>query len=189
MPAAWPPGRPPRCTCSPTTSARRSSAAWLVTPGRSMPGLRSRCWRWRSSPSAGCAPRGCGTPRRWTPRGADPVTRLGTPGRGHAPGRAPAPRSGFGAPTNAHGGVRSALRALSRRSPVAVQSDVDVDGRLPEPVELAAYYTVAEALTKAAKHAHASVVDVCTAAGEGARRIEVRDDGRGGANPARDADG
>lgn len=38
--------------------------------------------------------------------------------------------------------------------------DVGVDARLPEPVELAAYFTVAEALTNAAKHARASVVDV-----------------------------
>jgi signal transduction histidine kinase len=81
----------------------------------------------------------------------------------------------------AQGGLRPALRALARRSPVPVRLDVDLGGRLPEPVELAAYYTVAEALTNAAKHAQATVVDAEAVAGEGVLRIEVRDDGRGGA--------
>ena len=62
-----------------------------------------------------------------------------------------------------------------------MRPDLRVDGRLPEAVELAAYFTVAEALTNAAKHADASVVDVSAAAGEGVLRLEVRDDGRGGA--------
>jgi signal transduction histidine kinase len=81
----------------------------------------------------------------------------------------------------AQGGLRSALKALARRSPVPVRLDVGVDARLPEPVELAAYFTVAEALTNAAKHAHASVVDVRAHTDEAALRIEVRDNGQGGA--------
>ena len=82
----------------------------------------------------------------------------------------------------ARGGLPDALNQLARRSAVPVQLDVRVDGRLPEHIELAAYYVVAEALTNAAKHAHASNVDVDVAAGGGALRVSVRDDGRGGAD-------
>ncbi|MEN3264605.1 histidine kinase, partial [Pseudonocardia sp.] len=83
----------------------------------------------------------------------------------------------------ADGGLRPALRTLARRSAVPVRLDVGVDGRLPEQVELAAYYVVAEALTNAAKHADASVVDVRVATGQGQLRVEIRDDGCGGADP------
>jgi signal transduction histidine kinase len=80
------------------------------------------------------------------------------------------------------GGLRPALRALARRSAVPVDLYVQVVGRLPEPVEIAAYYAVSEALTNAAKHAHASVAEVEVAAGDGLMRVSVRDDGRGGAD-------
>ena len=80
----------------------------------------------------------------------------------------------------AEGGLRPALRALARRSAVPVRLDVRVDERLPEQVELAAYYAVAEALTNTAKHAAASGVNVKVEASPGILRIEVRDDGRGG---------
>ena len=83
----------------------------------------------------------------------------------------------------AEGGLRPALKTLARRSAIPVSLDVGVDGRLPEPAELAAYYVVAEALTNAAKHADASGVDVTVTAGEGVLRVAVRDDGRGGADP------
>ncbi len=81
----------------------------------------------------------------------------------------------------AQGGLRPALKALARRSAVPVEMDVKVEGRLPEPVELAAYYVVAEALTNTAKHAHASVAEVQVATSGGALHVRVRDDGRGGA--------
>ena len=81
----------------------------------------------------------------------------------------------------AQGGLRPALKALARRSPVPVRLDVSLDGRLPSLVELAAYYTVAEALTNTAKHASATVVDVKVARGEAMLSLDVRDDGRGGA--------
>jgi signal transduction histidine kinase len=82
------------------------------------------------------------------------------------------------------GGLKPALKALARRSPVPVELDVRAP-RLPEAVEAAAYYVVSEALTNAAKHAHASVVEVVLEAD--ARRVElaVRDDGVGGADAAR----
>jgi signal transduction histidine kinase len=81
----------------------------------------------------------------------------------------------------ADGGLRPALKALARRSAVPVALDVRIDRRLSEPIELAAYYAVAEALTNIAKHAQASEVDVHVAAGPDRLRIEIRDDGRGGA--------
>ena len=58
------------------------------------------------------------------------------------------------------GGLGQALKTLARRSMVPVELDLAVDRRLPESVEVAAYYVVAEALTNAAKHAQASVVTV-----------------------------
>jgi signal transduction histidine kinase len=89
---------------------------------------------------------------------------------------------GLHPPALAGGGLRPALKALARRSAVPVRLDVGVEGRLPEAIELAAYYVVAEALTNAAKHAQASVVDVRVQTGEGVLRVDVRDDGRGGAD-------
>jgi signal transduction histidine kinase len=83
----------------------------------------------------------------------------------------------------AEGGLRPALKTMSRRSAVPVRLDLDVDRRLPEPVELAAYYVINEALTNTAKHAHATSMDVRVAADGGLLRICVRDDGRGGADP------
>ncbi|MCW2765455.1 MAG: histidine kinase, partial [Nocardioides sp.] len=81
----------------------------------------------------------------------------------------------------ADGGLRPALKTLARRSAVPVRLEVDVEGRLPEPIELAAYYVVSEALTNTVKHAHATVIYVQAAIGEGVLRVGVRDDGRGGA--------
>jgi signal transduction histidine kinase len=80
------------------------------------------------------------------------------------------------------GGLRPALETLARRSAVPVSLDISVAERLPEPVEIAAYYAVSEALTNTAKHAHASGADVEVAARDGGLRICVRDDGRGGAD-------
>ena len=79
-------------------------------------------------------------------------------------------------------GLGPALRVLARRSAVPVSVDVQVAGRLPEPVETAAYYVVSEALTNAAKHAHASAAEVEVAVGDGILQVCVRDDGSGGAD-------
>jgi signal transduction histidine kinase len=81
------------------------------------------------------------------------------------------------------GGLAPALKALARRSAVPVELELDVQGRLPEPVEVAAYYVVSEALANAAKHAHASVVQVDARARAGLLQLSVRDDGVGGAAP------
>lgn len=79
------------------------------------------------------------------------------------------------------GGLRAALRALARRSPVPVELDVRVDGRLPESVEVAAYYVIAEALTNTAKYAGAEVVTVCAYVEDGSLQLSIADDGSGGA--------
>jgi signal transduction histidine kinase len=83
------------------------------------------------------------------------------------------------------GGLRPALRGLARRSAVPVDLDLRAERRLPEPVEVAAYYVVSEALTNAAKHAHASVVRVELDAGDATVQLSIRDDGIGGAELGR----
>jgi signal transduction histidine kinase len=93
------------------------------------------------------------------------------------------------------GGLALALKTLARRSPVRVTLDVRTQERLPGPVEVAAYYVISEALANAAKHAQASGVQVQVdyvqvdhvqvGAAGGVLRLEVRDDGVGGADPAR----
>jgi signal transduction histidine kinase len=85
----------------------------------------------------------------------------------------------------AQGGLGPALKALARRCTIPVQLDVRTEPRLPEHVEVAAYYVVAEALTNAAKHANASVIQVDAEATDRVLRLCVRDDGAGGADPVR----
>jgi signal transduction histidine kinase len=84
----------------------------------------------------------------------------------------------------AEGGLGPALKTLARRSPIPVDLDVRVDGRLPEPFEVAAYYVVSEMLTNAAKHSQASVVRVDVETRDGVLYLSVRDDGIGGADLA-----
>jgi signal transduction histidine kinase len=81
----------------------------------------------------------------------------------------------------AQSGLRPALMTLARRSPVPVDLDMHADGRLPEHVEVSAYYVVAEALTNTAKHARASAVSVKVEVVGQVLRVAVRDDGAGGA--------
>jgi signal transduction histidine kinase len=83
------------------------------------------------------------------------------------------------------GGLGPALRALARRSAVPVELDLRLDQRLPERIEVAAYYVASEALTNAAKHADPSVVQIEVEATDAAVRLVVRDDGAGGADPDR----
>jgi signal transduction histidine kinase len=85
-------------------------------------------------------------------------------------------------PTLTRNGLCPALKFLARRSPVPVTLDVRLGARLPPPVEVAIYYTVSEALTNVAKHAHASTVKVCLTRQEATVHLMIRDDGRGGAH-------
>ncbi len=79
-------------------------------------------------------------------------------------------------------GLVPALEMLAGRATVPVELSATLDGRLPAPVEAAAYYLVAEALTNAAKHADASCVNVCVTRANGGAVVEVADDGVGGAD-------
>jgi signal transduction histidine kinase len=81
------------------------------------------------------------------------------------------------------GGLGPALKALARRSTLPVALTIDVAGRLPESVEVAAYYVVAETLTNVAKHADASEVVVTARTDTTLLQVEIRDDGVGGADP------
>jgi signal transduction histidine kinase len=83
------------------------------------------------------------------------------------------------------GGLGPALKSLRRRSAVPVELDLHAERRLPERVEVAAYYVVSEALTNAFKHAHASVVKVELHAHDAILQLAIRDDGIGGADPSR----
>jgi signal transduction histidine kinase len=81
-------------------------------------------------------------------------------------------------------GLGPALRTLARRSLVPIDLDVTMDARFPEPIETAAYYVASEALANAMKHARASHVEIALAARSGSL-LSIRDDGVGGADPAR----
>jgi signal transduction histidine kinase len=78
-------------------------------------------------------------------------------------------------------GLRPALESLARRAPIPVRLEAPLSSRLPEAVEAAIYYVVAEALTNAAKHARAESAVVRLTVIGGRARIEIGDDGVGGA--------
>jgi signal transduction histidine kinase len=80
-------------------------------------------------------------------------------------------------------GLTPALKRLVARSPLRVNLEMRGDRRFPEPVEVTAYYVVSESLTNAAKYADTPAVDVVVTADDGALCVEVRDEGRGGADP------
>jgi signal transduction histidine kinase len=82
-------------------------------------------------------------------------------------------------------GLTPALKALARRSAVPVELDLRTGRRLPDHVEVAAYYAVSEALANAAKHARASAVHIELDTPDATLRLAIRDDGIGGADPAR----
>jgi PAS domain S-box-containing protein len=79
-------------------------------------------------------------------------------------------------------GLTPALETLAGRSSIPVELRVILDDRLPGPVEAAAYYIVAEALTNASKHANASRVLVRVSGEDASVLVEVADDGVGGAD-------
>jgi signal transduction histidine kinase len=82
-------------------------------------------------------------------------------------------------------GLEPALEALAGRSPVPVALEGVPDERLPEPIEAAAYFVVAEALTNVAKYASASHASVRVSRVNGSAFVEIDDDGCGGADPTR----
>lgn len=80
------------------------------------------------------------------------------------------------------GGLGPAIKTLARRSPVPVELTLEIDGKIPDSVEVAAYYVVAEALTNTAKYAQASFVTVHARAHGEHLELAITDDGVGGAH-------
>jgi signal transduction histidine kinase len=79
-------------------------------------------------------------------------------------------------------GLAVALGELAARAPVPVNLSVEIEGRLPEEVEVAAYYLISESLANIGKYAQASSATIEVARGNGHIRVEVVDDGIGGAD-------
>jgi signal transduction histidine kinase len=88
-------------------------------------------------------------------------------------------------PVLADRGLADAVRALALDSPLHVETDIDLPGRLPAPVETACYFAVAELLTNAAKHSGARSARIAISHSGRLLRIEVTDFGLGGADPAK----
>jgi PAS domain S-box-containing protein len=82
-------------------------------------------------------------------------------------------------------GLGPALEVLAARAPLAVEVDIELPERLPEPVETAAYYAVSEALANVVKHAAATSARVRVERLDGRVAVEVSDDGAGGADTSR----
>jgi signal transduction histidine kinase len=82
-------------------------------------------------------------------------------------------------------GLAVALEQLTTRAPVPVRLSVVIDERLPEPIEVAAYYLVSESLANVAKHSGASCATVEVSRANGQVVVEILDDGVGGADSER----
>jgi signal transduction histidine kinase len=96
---------------------------------------------------------------------------------------------GINPPVLAERGLGAAIEALALDTPLPATLDIDLDGRAPAPVESAVYFAVAEVLANAVKHAdahqvHIRVVHSRAEGGQGMLRVEITDDGSGGADPA-----
>jgi signal transduction histidine kinase len=91
---------------------------------------------------------------------------------------------GIHPPVLADRGIGEAVRALAMDSPMRVRVSNELPGRPPAPVESAAYFAVSELLANVSKHAGARQVWIDMRYERGMLRIDVGDDGRGGANPS-----
>jgi signal transduction histidine kinase len=92
-------------------------------------------------------------------------------------------------PVLADRGLADAVQALALDTPLRTETDIDLPGRLEQPVEAACFFAIAEALTNAVKHSGARLVQIRMRhegrPGSGVLRIEVTDNGTGGADPAK----
>jgi signal transduction histidine kinase len=79
-------------------------------------------------------------------------------------------------------GLEAAVESLAKRAPLPVGIDSLLDGRLPEPVEAAAYFVIAEALTNVVRHSGADRAEIGIRRDDGHLLVEVTDDGAGGAD-------
>lgn len=82
-------------------------------------------------------------------------------------------------------GLAAAVAGLARRAGLPVSVRVDLGGRLPPLIESTAYFTIAEVLTNAQRHARATQAEVRVTHVDGVLEVEVHDDGAGGADPSR----
>ncbi|MDG6104925.1 sensor domain-containing protein [Dactylosporangium aurantiacum] len=82
-------------------------------------------------------------------------------------------------------GLAAAVREVADRAPLPVGVDIALPARLPGPVEVTAYFVVVEALANVAKHSGANRARVVASVAFDRLTVQVRDDGRGGADPAR----
>jgi signal transduction histidine kinase len=87
--------------------------------------------------------------------------------------------------TLAHGGLGPAMRTLARRSVIPVELQEVIEERLPEPIEVGAYFVTSEALANAAKHSQASRIEVSLTTSDSTLLLSISDDGVGGADPTR----
>jgi len=92
---------------------------------------------------------------------------------------------GIHPPVLADRGIGEAVRALAMDSPLQIRVTNELPGRPPAPVESAAYFAVSELLANVSKHAGAQQVWIDMRYERGLLRIDVGDDGRGGADPGR----
>jgi GAF domain-containing protein len=83
------------------------------------------------------------------------------------------------------GGLGPALRGLARRAALPVELDIRTTIRAADPIEVAAYYVVSEALTNTTKHARATCAQVTVERRDAILHLSIRDDGHGGADPGR----
>ena len=79
-------------------------------------------------------------------------------------------------------GLEVALQSIVAHSPAPVELSVELEERLPEQIEVAAYYVVSESLANIGKHAQASAATVSVAREDGTLVVEIADDGIGGAD-------
>jgi signal transduction histidine kinase len=91
---------------------------------------------------------------------------------------------GIHPPVLAERGLDGAVRALTMSLPLPITVDIDLPARPDTPVESAAYFAVAEALTNMIRHSRAHVGSVSMRHADGSLTMIVTDDGAGGANPA-----
>jgi signal transduction histidine kinase len=91
---------------------------------------------------------------------------------------------GIHPPVLAERGLRGAVRALALSLPIPITVDIDLPGRPDTPVESAAYFAVAEALTNMIRHSRAHTGSVSMRHVNGALTMVITDDGMGGADPA-----
>jgi signal transduction histidine kinase len=87
-------------------------------------------------------------------------------------------------PVLADRGLGDAIRALALDTPMNVEADIDLPGRLADPVETACYFAAAEILTNAVKHSGARDARVAVSHADGLLRVAITDFGVGGADPA-----